>query len=336
LRISNTHKGKKGFLDRYAHPYRAVGLLFTSTALIIVDPPIGTAYFVDGKKPDEEHKLRLQSQPFLGAYEDFNPPPAFSEYLEQREDGFRGGMFHDLQYYWSQNVPACFNPKDPSLQSLAYYPLRIVAAEWVKYVAVMYHCIKQYEYQHDRLPELDQFNKDLRELQGWRRRSMISLGKIRSILRMLKSNEVVKGIKEQELGEIIEDFELIGLKLEDAGRRLENMLPVVMTLVQIADARRSFAETADISRLTVLALVFVPLTFVASLFSMNTETMPGSKDFWVYFAVAVPVTLLVILVARPPVAFVKKILFWIEARRARPAPRRRPTFMMSSGKESEP
>lgn len=307
-----------------------------SIALIIVDPPIGTTYFVDGKKPDEEHKVRLSSRPFLGAYEGFSSPPPFSEFSEDLEDGCRGGMFDDLKYYWSRNVPACFNLRDPSLQSLSYYPLKIVAAEWVKYVAVMYHCIKQYEYQHDKLPELDKFNKDLRELQGWRRRSMNSLGKIRSILRLLKSNDEIMGIKEKELRDLIEDFELISLKLEDAGRRLENMLPVVMTLVQIADARRSFAETADISRLTVLALVFVPLTFVASLFSMNTDTSPGSKNFWVYFAVAVPVTLLVVLVARPPVTLTRKILSWIELRTARrPAPRRRPTFMMSAGKEPE-
>lgn len=74
--------------------------------------------------------------------------------------------------------------------------------------------------------------------------------------------------------------------MEKAGRRLENMLPVVRTLVQIAHARQSFAETANINRLTVLALVFVPQSLVASLFGMEADIMPGKKHFWSYFAVA--------------------------------------------------
>jgi Mg2+ and Co2+ transporter CorA len=99
---------------------------------------------------------------------------------------------------------------------------------------------------------------------------------------------------------VLEDFEVINKNIEDAGRRLENMLPVVTSLVQIIDARQSLAETANISRLTVLALIFVPLSYVSSLFSMNTTNMPGSPYFWVYFAVAIPVTLIVVLIARPP------------------------------------
>ena len=36
--------------------------------------------------------------------------------------------------------------RDPDLLALAYFPLRIVAGEWVKYVAVMSSGIKEYEY----------------------------------------------------------------------------------------------------------------------------------------------------------------------------------------------
>jgi hypothetical protein len=38
---------------------------------------------------------------------------------------------------------------------LAYYPLRIAAAEWVMYVEVMQHYIKIYEYKGNQLPDLD-------------------------------------------------------------------------------------------------------------------------------------------------------------------------------------
>jgi Mg2+ and Co2+ transporter CorA len=275
--------------------------ILTSPALIIVDPPIGDTYFVDGQKDKHSHEITLVSKPFLGAYEDFLEPPKFSSDWSQN-DRSRGGMMHELVDYWERSTPASFDAKDPTIESLAYYPLKIVAAEWVKYVAVMQYCIKQYEYQGDLLPNLDRFNMDLRELQGWRRRSMNSQQKINSVIRQLRNRERESPflITQSNLRYLIEDFEVISSNIENAGRRLENMLPVVMSLVQVIDARHALAETANISRLTVLALVFVPLSYVSSLFSMNPDNMPGSPRFWIYFAVAVPVTILVFLIARPP------------------------------------
>lgn len=99
---------------------------------------------------------------------------------------------------------------------------------------------------------------------------------------------------------LAEDYEYLALNVEDCGRHLENMLPVVTYLVQIVDSQRSFAETANISRLTVLALVFVPLAFVANILGMNSEFGPGGSRFWVYFVVAFPVTSVVYFIARPP------------------------------------
>jgi Mg2+ and Co2+ transporter CorA len=174
-----------------------------------------------------------------------------------------------------------------------------VAAEWVKYIAVMLHCIKLYEYGGNHL-NLERFDMDLRELQGWRRRSMVSHQKIGAVIRHLKMHASAQPEQRADVDLVLEDFEVINKNIEDAGRRLENMLPVVTSLVQIIDARQSLAETANISRLTVLALIFVPLSYVSSLFSMNTTNMPGSPYFWVYFAVAIPVTLIVVLIARPP------------------------------------
>jgi hypothetical protein len=292
--------------------------------LILVDPPISSDYI---KNDEYKQIVELHLRPFLGAYEDFMEPPKFcAETEECAERPLRNeGMFDSLQKYWSRERPACFNRKDPSIQSLAYYTLRITAAEWVKYVAVMQKCLKHYEYNHDHLPalSLERFDRDLRELQSWRRRTMISQGKIKSILRFLSPKHRGVTKVEMDLEHLSEDFEYIEGNIDAVGRRLESMLPVVMSFVQITDARRSFAETADISRLTVLALIFVPLTFVSSLFSMNTDNLPGRGDFWVYFAVAIPLTGLIVLIARPPVALVGRALKWIKDKRKRPIAKRR-------------
>lgn len=87
------------------------------------------------------------------------------------------------------------------------------------------------------------------------------LQKIRAIVRLLRSRMMAESTQDCIIA-LIEDFEHIAVNMEDAGCRLESMLPIVTSLVQIVDTRRSFAETANISRLTILAPIFVPLSFV--------------------------------------------------------------------------
>jgi hypothetical protein len=50
---------------------------------------------------------------------------------------------------------------------------------------------------------------------------------------------------------VLEDYQVISTDIEDGGCRLENILPVVTSLAQIINARQSFAEAANISRLTI-------------------------------------------------------------------------------------
>ena len=45
--------------------------------------------------------------------------------------------------------------------------------------------------------------------------------------------------------------------------------------------------------LTVLGLVFIPLAFTCGLLSMNDRYLPGTGLFWIYWAVALPLIILV-------------------------------------------
>jgi Mg2+ and Co2+ transporter CorA len=241
--------------------------------------------------------------------------PKFSENWSAASKRPKNSIVDDIIDCWDQSTPECFDPSDPTIQSLAFYPLKIVAAEWVKYIAVMQDCIKMYEYHGHQLPGLEKVSTDLRELQGWRRRSMASQQKINFIIRKLECHDVFNKQHHTSIDDLLEDYRVIGSDIETAGRRLENMLPVLASLVQIIDARQSFAETANISRLTVLALLFVPLSYVSSLFSMNPDNGPGGSHFWVYFAVAVPITIFVFVVARPPTWALRAVAEWMWGRR---------------------
>jgi Mg2+ and Co2+ transporter CorA len=150
---------------------------------------------------------------------------------------------------------------------------------------------------------------DLRELQGWRLRTLNSQQKVSSVIQKLKSysSEEIYFRTNPLLGY----YEVVSSNIQSARARLENIPPVVTSLVQIIDMRQSFAETANISRLTILALIFVPLTVMSSLFSMEAKNLPGFVHFWVSFVVAIPVTVLVYFEPRPTTAIMRRVSAWL-------------------------
>ena len=58
---------------------------------------------------------------------------------------------------------------------------------------------------------------------------------------------------------------------------------------------RSIREAKSVKALTILGVVFVPLAYVATLFSMSDSYRPEGELFWVYFVVAFPLTGLILL-----------------------------------------
>jgi hypothetical protein len=68
---------------------------------------------------------------------------------------------------------------------------------------------------------------------------------------------------------------------------LEKSSMALLTEMQIVDSRRSIAEAESISKLTELAFVFIPLSFVASLFSMEVRELNGGVPVYVFILAAI-------------------------------------------------
>jgi Mg2+ and Co2+ transporter CorA len=64
----------------------------------------------------------------------------------------------------------------------------------------------------------------------------------------------------------------------------------------IIGSRESLTEAGTIGRLTVLGMVFLPLSHVSSLFSMSDNYLPGAKSFGIYWAISLPMVLFVLLI----------------------------------------
>jgi hypothetical protein len=68
---------------------------------------------------------------------------------------------------------------------------------------------------------------------------------------------------------------------------IERCSSSLLAEMQIVDSRRSITEAESISKLTELAFVFIPLSFVASLFSMQIHQLSNGVSVYLFMLVAV-------------------------------------------------
>jgi Mg2+ and Co2+ transporter CorA len=74
-------------------------------------------------------------------------------------------------------------------------------------------------------------------------------------------------------------------------------IQVEMSALNIRESKKGLQQAERVGSLTRLAFVFIPLTFVTSLFSMNVTTFATpNPSIGVFFAVAIPFTMICISV----------------------------------------
>ena len=98
--------------------------------------------------------------------------------------------------------------------------------------------------------------------------------------------------KDEALRDLREDFLVILRDLETLQAQVQDLVRVVTAIISIEEAKRSAEQNKS------LAVVFVPLSFVSSFFSMTSDVASLRTTFWIFFVVAVPLTLLSLSVTR--------------------------------------
>lgn len=92
-------------------------------------------------------------------------------------------------------------------------------------------------------------------------------------------------------------WEIDGWKsVRDLTNVLEKMINSIATdylqYVSMQEARVSNSNAQSLSRITVLTMLFIPLSTVASIFSMGDDFLPGKPRAWVFWVVSLPVLMI--------------------------------------------
>lgn len=96
--------------------------------------------------------------------------------------------------------------------------------------------------------------------------------------------------------DIIPDFKRVLAAVNELQERVDRLTSIVTSEISIEDSRRGLEENHNMARITWLATIFIPLSFVSSLYSINDDVPSLKTSFGWYFAAAVPFTLIVMAI----------------------------------------
>lgn len=87
------------------------------------------------------------------------------------------------------------------------------------------------------------------------------------------------------------DFAHLSARTERILASLRDAEALLMNRAMICEAEKTMAQAQQVTKLTQLAFVFIPLSFTATLFGMNVKPIEESATvpLWLWFAISVPV-----------------------------------------------
>lgn len=86
------------------------------------------------------------------------------------------------------------------------------------------------------------------------------------------------------------------ISVMDLAHNVDGLANVLATgylqYITIQEARISNSNEQNLSKITVLTMLFIPLSTVSGFFSMSDDFLPGSPRAWVFWVVSIPLLIL--------------------------------------------
>lgn len=213
----------------------------------------------------------------------------------------RLSTFEDVIHYTSALTPEEITSvaQDPRL--LFKKTLMIVCAEWYTLVKYATTRLTQLEWEIEN-PDLQGENGGLqvtiKKLHSWRRRFPIFRTIVSGTLEKIIKREDFMASPGNHLHDLQRDFEMLLSSIENLQLRADRIMAVVTAVMSIEESKKAFEQNRSLARLTWLAITFAPLSFITGLFSMNSDLSTLVTTFKIFFAVAVPLTAMVLFLTR--------------------------------------
>jgi CorA-like Mg2+ transporter protein len=89
--------------------------------------------------------------------------------------------------------------------------------------------------------------------------------------------------------DLVEDYKAVERMVERNCERIDRNEKLLTAEVAVAEGKRNASKSDSMAKLTILATIFLPFSTIASVLNMNGSFAPGQKDFWIFWAIAIPI-----------------------------------------------
>ena len=238
-----------------------------------------------------------EGYPIWGGYRNFNSCPSI--YAEDIPKGPpRTSLFEDVIYWTSSMNEEEIKALATDPRVLARKPLFLICSEWLIMIKYATLRLSQIDWEVEN-PEYrtssEGLSASLQKVHPWRRRIPLFQFMVSEVLDNVLA---VKSPSDCLVNELRRDFETVLAELAVLQNRADRIVNVATAIISIDESKKATQQNRNTIRLTYLAVIFVPLSFVSSLFSMVTDISQLKKSFWIYFTVAVPITIIALLATR--------------------------------------
>lgn len=252
-----------------------------------------------------------QKDAYQGGYINFASPVFGScntAHDEEHLNPPKSSIFDDIIYYETRR-PTYNSLCDNPLES-AHYAKKLIAAMWINTIEYIQKSVSQVEFavetareksvtkvpQND-LEGLEWLENHLNYVYRWKR-------KCSQYRDWMRDNLMELGISFAD-GECLGnaglkdtlDWIYIQRKIDMWTSRSNDVATSASGLLSLVASYKSVAETKNTTFLTILGTVYLPLSLVASLFSMAGDFIPGKPQFWIYFTVSLPLLFISLAIA---------------------------------------
>jgi hypothetical protein len=239
-------------------------------------------------------------------YRPFWNSPTFSK----RQDSYawqqKESLFDDL-LFWIQHMDrgdvkaVSSNPR-----VMIFRMTQIICSDWNILIRYIMARLGQIEWELERpdfRPDSNKIDASLAKLHTWRRRLPLYKTMVKETQKKLfgdlERDDCGKITQDDCIARMKKDFDIVMEGLVELYERTERIATVATAVTSIEESRRAMDQNRALGRLTYLAVVFAPLSFISSFFSMAPQLSDLGQTFWIYFTVAIPISLIAFLTVEP-------------------------------------
>ncbi|OAL07083.1 hypothetical protein IQ06DRAFT_288852 [Phaeosphaeriaceae sp. SRC1lsM3a] len=248
-------------------------------------------------RPIDKVRDTLKNFPFQDGYLNFLPPRTFqtpptpSDLDTLSKVGNpHTSMLHDLVYFYQNHSDLLPSEEWQTPQKSATFLKKIVAAHYlqlVDYIKVMLPSLElrlttAWVEEQDQWKSLQTISRRCGNYRDDIEDTLLSLGYPLDG----KLDESSK-LRSTDWKDCEKDLQYAYFRLKILKERADNLTTSMTGLASIAGNRQNLEEAKRVKRLNLLALLFIPLAYTSSLFSMQDNFAPNKSDFWIYWISAI-------------------------------------------------